>query len=273
MCVLAFAWRVHEHFPMVIAGNRDEFHERPTAPAHWWEDQPGLLAGRDLREGGTWMGLSRRGRFAVVTNIREQVDPGNAELRSHGGLVTDFLTSELSPAAWAADLDTRNYLGFNLIFGDLEQALYLSSHGISASALKPGVYGLSNHLLDTPWPKVVTTRDVLIRCLDAENPNVDGMFRALADPQQVDDALLPETGVPLEWERRLSSVFIVHPVYGTRASTVMMWDRSGEAYLEERSFTSSGEKQDSRQFEFALEASPGHSREAQTASVRPRRHR
>jgi uncharacterized protein with NRDE domain len=273
MCVLAFAWRVHEHFPMVIAGNRDEFHERPTAPAHWWEDHPELLAGRDLREGGTWMGLSRRGRFAVVTNIREQADTGDAEPRSRGGLVTDFLTSERSPAAWAADLDTRNYRGFNLIFGDLEQALYLSSRGISASVLKPGVYGLSNHLLDTPWPKVVTTRDVLVRCLNGEYPNVDGIFRALADPQQAEDPLLPETGVPLEWERRLSSVFIVHPVYGTRASTVMMWDRSGKACLEERGFTSSGENQESRQFEFALEASPGHSREEQTVSVRPRRHR
>ena len=273
MCVLAFAWRVHEHFPMVIAGNRDEFHERPTAPAHWWEGQPGLLAGRDLREGGTWMGLSRRGRFAVVTNIREQVDAGKAELRSRGGLVTDFLTSMRSPAAWATDLDTRVYRSFNLIFGDLEQAFYLSSRGVSASALRPGVYGLSNHLLDTPWPKVVKTRDGLARCLDGENPNVDGMFRALADPQQVDDALLPETGVPLEWERRLSSVFIVHPAYGTRASTVMMWDRSGEAYLEERSFDASGERQESRRFEFALEASPGHSREAHPVSVRPRQQR
>lgn len=273
MCVLAFAWRVHERFPMVIAGNRDEFHERPAAPAHWWEEHPGLLAGRDLREGGTWMGMTRRGRFAVVTNIREPAETGDAEFRSRGGLVTEFLTSALSPAAWAANLDAGEYRGFNLIFGDLEQALYLSSRDESASALEPGVYGLSNHLLDTPWPKVVRTRDGLARWLDGQNPNINGIFRMLANPQQAEDASLPETGVPLEWERRLSSVFIVHPVYGTRASTVMMWDRSGEAYLEERSFTATGESRESRRFEFALDACPGLSRERQTVSVRPHRRR
>lgn len=269
MCVLAFAWRMHERFPVVMAGNRDEFHDRPSAPADWWEDQPDLLAGRDLREGGTWMGLTRRGRFAVVTNIREQADLGDARFRSRGGLVTDFLTSTLSPDAWVADVDIREYRGFNLVFGDLHQAFYLSNRDVSLAAIKPGIYGLSNHLLDTPWPKLVKTRDGLDRCLDGETPNVNGMFRVLADQQRADDASLPATGVPLEWERQLSSVFIVHPVYGTRASTVMMVDHAGEAYLEERGFEASGEIQESRRFEFSLEATDEHDPVGQTASVSP----
>lgn len=255
MCVLAFAWRHHPGFPMVIAGNRDEFHQRPSAPADWWEDHPDLLAGRDLQGGGTWMGMSRGGRFAVATNIREPRASVGPAGPSRGELVREFLSTGLEPAAWQATVDVEAYRGFNLIFGDLSEARYLSNRDEQPRRLSPGLYGLSNHLLDTPWPKLVRARDGMARCLRSDPPNVSGLFRMLEDRETADDDALPETGVPATWEKLLSPVFIVTPAYGTRASTVMMIGGDGEAYLEERGFDPSGTVTESRRFDFR--ASPG----------------
>lgn len=250
MCVLAFAWRSHPVFPMVIAGNRDEFHRRPTAPADWWEDRPEVLAGRDLQGGGSWMGLSRGGRFAVVTNIREPGAAGMSGRPSRGELVKDFLGSGLDPEAWEATVDPDAYQAFNLIFGDRSEARYLSNREPRPRRLDPGIYGLSNHLLDSPWPKLLRAREGMSRCIKADRPDISGLFRMLADRETAAEAELPATGVPAEWERLLSSVFIVSPTYGTRASTVMMLGDDGEAYLEERGFGPSGAMTESRRFGF-----------------------
>lgn len=252
MCVLAFAWRHHPGFPVVIAGNRDEFHRRPTEPAHWWRDHPDLLAGRDLLGGGTWMGLSRSGRFAVVTNIREGTNGGPPEPRSRGELVRDYLLASMAPEEWSAGVDPAEYQGFNLIFGDLTGAWYLSNRDTAPRVFQPGIYGLSNHLLDTPWPKLIKTRDRVSRCLREQVVYVPDLFDSLADSGQAADPDLPATGVPIEWERRLSSVFIVGDEYGTRASTVMMIGADGTARLEERSFGEAGRPLETRSFEFRL---------------------
>ncbi len=252
MCVLAFAWQKHPDFPVVLAGNRDEFHVRPTAPVDWWADRPEVLAGRDLEGGGTWMGLSRNGRFAVVTNIREPRVPGPASPPSRGRLVSEYLASVQPPPAWFADLEPEAYRGFNLIFGDREQAWYGSNRLPTPVPLEPGIYGLSNHLLDTPWPKLLSVRDGLEGSIGPAGPGIAGLFDLLADRQRPPAHLLPDTGVPEEWEQLLSSVFIVHPEYGTRASTVILLERSGSAYLEERGFDASGEQLEARRFRFDL---------------------
>lgn len=252
MCVLAFAWQKHPDLPVVLAGNRDEFHVRPTASADWWDDRPEILAGRDLEGGGTWMGLSRNGRFAVVTNIREPRVSGPANPPSRGSLVSGYLASVQPPSNWFADLDLEAYRGFNLIFGDREQAWYASNRASTPVSLEPGLYGLSNHLLDTPWPKLIAVRDGLERCLIPAGPGIEGLFDVLADRQRPPPHLLPNTGVPEEWEQLLSSVFIVHPDYGTRASTVMLLEGGGSAYLEERGFDASGEQLEVRRFRFEL---------------------
>lgn len=253
MCVLAFAWRDRVDYPVVIAGNRDEFHERPTTPAHWWTDHPDVLAGQDLMGGGTWMGLSRSGRFAVVTNIRERAGAGPSEPPSRGSLVTDFLASPLDPTAWGATVRPDAYSGFNLIYGDLDGAHYLSNRDPAPREFAPGVYGLSNHLLDTPWPKLVKTRERIAGCLHSETVQVADMFEVLSDTGLAGEDELPETGLPVQWERRLSSVFIVGEDYGTRASTVMMIGADGVAYFEERGFGRAGRPLDVRRFEFSIE--------------------
>jgi uncharacterized protein with NRDE domain len=269
MCVLTLAWQRHDRFPMILAGNRDEFHQRPTATAGWWEDDPDILAGRDLQAGGTWMGLSRRGRFAVVTNIREPDAPDLHNAPSRGQLVRDFLVSELTASAWETTVDVGAYAGFNLLFGTVEEARYLSNRCSSAGPLEPGIYGLSNHLLDTPWPKLVRAREGMDRCVRDGLPDIPELFKVLADRQPADDASLPRTGVPEEWERLLSPVFIVHPAYGTRASTVMMLVGDGAGFLEERAFDPSGDVTESRQFEFSVETACAREADALPATVTP----
>lgn len=252
MCVLAFGWRVHERFPVVLAGNRDEFHERPTAAAHWWDDAPGLLAGKDLRAGGTWMGVTRSGRFAVITNIREPPVRESTGGPSRGALVREFLLSSLPPARWAEGVRADSYQGFNLIAGDRTEAIYLTSRRSSYRVLEPGIHGLSNHLLNTSWPKVEKSRQAMESCLCEAAPETGKLFLALADRQTAEDDSLPSTGIPEEWERRLSSVFVVHPEYGTRASTVITMSRTGNVCFEERGFDPAGNTGHVRRFGFAV---------------------
>jgi uncharacterized protein with NRDE domain len=255
MCVLAFVWKTHSAFPLVLAGNRDEFHARPTAPAGWWDEHPDLVAGRDLQAGGTWMGATRAGRFAVVTNFREP--GGDAGVRSRGDLVRDFLVSGLPPAEWSEHVAVREYGGFNLIFGDGAELHYMSNRVQAKTPLPAGVYGLSNHGLNTPWPKLVKAREGMRACIGSDEPDVDGLFEVLADRAQVGDEALPDTGVPREWERLLSAVFITSPVYGTRSSTVIAFAANGAALMEERSFDAAGNPRDSRRIDFRIDDLPG----------------
>lgn len=251
MCLIGIAWKAHPDFPLIVAANRDEFHARATAPSAWWRDATHLLAGRDLQSGGTWMGITRQGRFAALTNVR---DPGGqlAEAPTRGALVADFLCGDTAPANYAASLaaQARHYNGFNLLAGTSEQLWYGGNRGAASQALSPGIHGLSNALLNTPWPKVTALKTALGAALDgmvAEGPLqsrlsglLPALFSALGSAHPAADALLPRTGVPLERERALSAALIIAPVYGTRASTVLCVAHDGTVVWEERSITPEG---------------------------------
>lgn len=226
MCLILVAWQAHGEFPLVVAANRDEFFARPTAAAGFW---PGtdILAGRDLKEGGTWMGVTRSGRFAALTNYRDPA--GHADGRaSRGWLVADFLKSDASPVEWLGGLVPRraDYNGFNLLAGDLRSSVLacLESTTGRLHVLEPGIYGLSNHLLDSPWPKVRAAKSALARALTAL-PDERPLFELLRDDAVHPDEQLPRTGISLEWERLLSSAFVRAPGYGTRSSTVLRVSR------------------------------------------------
>ena len=235
MCLILIAYRVHPGYELLAAANRDEFHDRPTASLAFWEDNPQVLAGRDLKEGGAWMGVTRAGRFAALTNYR---DPASVlpDAPSRGHLVSDYLQGAASARVYLDRLMPRAsaYNGFNLLLGDETGLYYYSNRARGFQALKPGLYGLSNHLLDTPWPKLERGRRALRRVLDHwANPTPDTLLRLLTDRTPAPDAELPNTGVPMEWERWLSPIFITAPNYGTRSSTVLMVDSSGRARMVE----------------------------------------
>ena len=239
MCLLAIAFNQRPDISLAVCSNRDEFYQRPTLPMHWWRDMP-VLAGRDKQEGGTWMGLSRSGRFAAVTNFRDFTKPGFHEARpkSRGNLVTDFLCSQGSAQSWADSVlgDFDLYGGFNLLIYDGEQLLYLNNFNNQIRSLEPGTYALSNHLLDSPWPKVDYARQQLRQTLDKQSSSqqmLDDLLGLLEQNQTYPDHLLPSTGVPADWEKRLSSAFIVAEDYGTRASTSIVLSSSGSSIAEQ----------------------------------------
>ena len=240
MCLITVAWKVRADLPLVVAANRDEWRDRAAQPAHWWPDHPEILAGRDLKAGGTWMGVTRAGRFAAVTNFRDPSDRRETA-HSRGGLVTEYLLGKQDPGGYLADLMHRagDYNGFNLILGDGESLWYYGSREALARPIPQGVHGLSNHLLDEPWPKVVRGRLAMEAALKERNP-APPLFHALSDSQGAPDAALPNTGVGLAWERRLASALITGDDYGTRASTVVTISATGEICLEERTRAADG---------------------------------
>jgi uncharacterized protein with NRDE domain len=240
LCLIAIAWQARADLPLVVAANRDEWRERPAQPAHWWPDHPDLLAGRDLQAGGTWMGATRDGRFAAVTNFRDPSDK-RTTAKSRGSLVTEFLAGADSPKAFLGSLASRarEYNGFNLIVGDATGLWYYGSREGEARAIEPGVHALSNHLLDEPWPKVERARRAMLDAIARPDPAPD-LFELLSDGHAAPDASLPDTGVGLAWERRLASPLITGVDYGTRASTVMSVWASGEVAFEERTRNADG---------------------------------
>jgi uncharacterized protein with NRDE domain len=239
MCLLAIAFNHRPDTPLAVCSNRDEFYQRPTLPLHWWQDMP-VLAGRDEQQGGTWIGLSQNNRFAAVTNFRDLSKPGFHEARpkSRGNLVTDFLCSQASAQSWADSVlpEFDLYGGFNLLIYDGEQLLYLNNFNNQVRSLEPGIYALSNHLLDSPWPKVDYARQQLRQTLDRQRNDqqtLDDLLGLLEQNQTYPDHLLPNTGVPADWEKRLSSAFIVAEDYGTRASTSIVLSSSGGSIAEQ----------------------------------------
>ena len=238
MCLIVVGWHTHPDYPLVVAANRDEFYARPTTAAAHWPDAPQIIGGLDLEAGGTWLGITEAGRFAAVTNVRE---PNMAKgTCSRGALTRDFLLSDLSAAHYAQQIDGHLYSGFNLLLSDGESLVYCSNRDSQARALPPGVYGLSNHLLDSPWPKLVQARQRFTEALQYL-PEEAAFFELLADPTIVADENLPQTGVPLEWERLLSAVFVKSENYGTRAST-LAWQRAdGMVKIHEQSFGLNGQ--------------------------------
>ncbi|ART79093.1 NRDE family protein [Oceanisphaera avium] len=229
MCLIAFSWQP-EQGRLLLLANRDEFYARPTLAAHWWPDSPNIWAGRDQQAGGTWLGVNHSGRFAALTNVREaQLRTG---LRSRGELVSNFLTSPLSPAAYLQHVlrQGEDYAGFNLLLGEMNEhhksvggvkaQLWYGSNRVGGEArlLTPGIYGLSNAKLNTPWPKVVRLKQGLSQLKEVDEK---AAFALLDDNQPADKADLPHTGVSAELELLLSSAFIQSAEYGTRAQTLL----------------------------------------------------
>ncbi|RNC67946.1 MAG: NRDE family protein [Desulfuromonadales bacterium] len=239
MCLIVVALDCHPTYKLIVAANRDEYFNRPTAPAGLWDDAPQVLAGRDLQAGGTWLGVTTTGRLAAVTNYRDPTfQPPNP--RSRGQLVADFLTGMTTPAEYLETLrrDGAGYGGFNLLFGDRGRLFYFSNRGGVSGPVPPGIHGLSNHLLDTPWPKVQAAKDRLECLLDRNPPDTEALFEALGDPHPFPDHLLPDTGVGIERERLLSPLFIEGTDYGTRSSTLVLIDRKNTLTFLERSYDS-----------------------------------
>jgi uncharacterized protein with NRDE domain len=252
MCLLLFAYNTHPDYRLILAANRDEFHRRPTEAAQWWSDAPDIFAGRDLEKSGTWMGVTRDGKFAALTNFR---DPSQRKTNvpSRGLLVSDYLRGKLSPADYLEQLtqSTDQYEAFNLFLCDKHSLWFFSSRDKIAHELKPGVYGLSNATLDEPWPKVTHGKQGLTKIL-AENANENNLFSLLADCTIYHDDHLPQTGVPLEWERRLSATFIVSPEYGTRCSTLLLIGKDGRMEFVERSFDADGKMTGTKRADFIV---------------------
>lgn len=239
MCLILMAYDVHPEYRLILAANRDEFYERPTRPMGFWEEDPDLLAGRDLRSGGTWMGITASGRLAAVTNYREPAGPG-PDAPSRGHLVSDFLSGTCSARSYLESVSVVGsaYSGFNLIAGDASGLHYCSNRADGVCRLDPGWYGLSNHLLNTPWPKVEKGIAMLKDAVPQNIPATVGpIFQMLKNRETPNDDRLPDTGVGLSLERVLSPLFIRSPGYGTRSSTVLLIDRSGKVTISEHTFS------------------------------------
>ncbi len=267
MCLILIAWQSHPDFPLVIAANRDEFYARRTRPAAWWGQAVSLLAGRDEEAGGTWLGINRRGRVAMLTNVRAPLER-NTRAPSRGLLVLSALQSAGPLSQWVTESarTAQSFNGFNLLVGEPlpapargveAQLLYSSNRGPggaeNARALAPGIYGLSNALLDTPWPKL-TRAVAAFACQMANTVDTDALLRLMANRETARDAELPNTGVPLDWERALSAIQIRAKGYGTRATTILTVRRDGTATFLERAFAPDAPQNFvDRRFEFVID--------------------
>ena len=256
MCLILFAWQAHPRYPLMVAANREEFHERPTAAAEFWPDSPELLAGRDLQAGGTWLGVTRSGRFAAITNYREPLEPEMPLEHSRGHLVRDFLVGEALPMNHADHLMEQGpaYRGFNLLLGNTESLVNVSNRSERPVTVSSGSHGLSNHLLDTDWPKVHSGRAHLESLLRDDRVEPEALFELLTDrtlksgkmPEDFENSDLPE--------QLMRHYFIVSPVYGTRSSTVLLLDRDGNVEFVERQFDPGGSATATHSFEFKIAA-------------------
>jgi uncharacterized protein with NRDE domain len=267
MCLLVLAWQAHPHYRLVVAANRDEFHERPTAPLAKWPPPEEILAGRDLRANGTWLGLDHRRYFGVITNFRD-LQRARPEAPSRGALIPRYLGDGSAEDPWASaaafltllESEASRYSGFNLLLTDGDSLWYASNRAQPfARELRPGVYGLSNEFLDTPWPKLRRVRRRFDSWLahshglrEPANAFATGLFDLLDDRATATaDEELPQTGISPEWERVLSAPFVLHRDYGTRCSTVLLLEPSGAGYLAERRFDSSGQRTGETEFVLA----------------------
>ena len=237
MCLIVFANNFHPVYKLIFAANRDEFYNRPTEAAHFWKDHSDLLAGKDLQAGGTWMGITKSGRFAAITNYRDMKNiKENAP--SRGYLTFDFLMSNISPTEYFNNIknDLNKYNGFNLILGDVDNLFYISNIKSDLTRIEPGIHGLSNAFLDTPWPKVDKSKQELENAINGNQISEDRLIKILNDKSFAEDENLPDTGVGKELERVLSSVFIKTEKYGTRCSTVLLIDKNNNVKFIEKTF-------------------------------------
>jgi uncharacterized protein with NRDE domain len=255
MCVILFSVGRHSRYPLIVAANRDEAYARPAAPAEFWRDHPHVCGGRDLLQGGTWLALSTTGRFAAITNYRQGL-PKTAAPRSRGELTRDFLLGDADPARYVEAISTRggDYGGYSLIAGTPQRLFFCSNRSAAPYPIAPGAHGLSNRLLDEPWPKVQRGMSVLDSLADAsEAALLSGLFEVLADASPAPDHLLPSTGIARERERDLSALFIPGESYGTRASTVALVRSDGDVVFAERSFGPRGQPLGTAEQRFTLQ--------------------
>ncbi len=255
MCLILLSYDQHPDYKLIFAANRDEFYDRPTRPLAFWEDRPEIIAGRDMKGNGTWFGVDRTGRFAAVTNYR---DPAQnlPHAPTRGALVSDFITASETARTYMQKIASvgQHYNGFNLLIGDRSGVWYYSNRGNDIQKLKPGLFGISNHLIETPWPKVKKGKAQLQDLLSAQKDiNYEDLLKILADQSVPPDKTLPDTGVGIEWERILSPLFITSKVYGTRSSSVLLVKRNGRVIFVERTFipeANGAMKQETRKFSF-----------------------
>jgi uncharacterized protein with NRDE domain len=253
MCLILIACDAHPDYPLVVAANRDEYYQRPTARAGYWTDHAHILAGRDLECMGTWLGVTRAGRFAALTNYRDPRER-KTDAPSRGHLVSDFLVSDQEPRAYLAAIKAAasNYNGFNLLVGTADGVFCLSSRESEVQRLSPGIHGLSNHLLDTPWPKVVRAKQRLQQLLE-QGPDANGLLDLLDDRELAPESELPDTGIGTDLERVLSPALIVTPQYGTRASTALLFGSDGSVGFSERTILPGGNAGPTVSLRFSLD--------------------
>lgn len=238
MCLLLMGLHAHPRYKLILAANRDEYYDRPTAKAGFWDKSPNILGGRDLRGGGTWLGITREGRLAAITNYRDPAS-NRTDAPSRGELVSGFLLSNVPPQEYLSRLAAKadQYNGFNLVVGFGDQYYWYSNRGGDPRLLTPGIYGICNHLLDTPWPKVKKAKEGFRKVLShAQSPEPEAFFQILSDGSIPPDVDLPHTGMGLEWERILAPVFVKSDIYGTRSSTVLLVGQKNNVTLIERTF-------------------------------------
>lgn len=253
MCLIFFSVHEHPRYKFILAGNRDEFHHRPTAPAQYWPDVPHVLAGRDLEAKGTWLGVSRKGHISLLTNFR---DPANINpaAPSRGHLVSDYLARGIDGKEYLTEVKQRGqqYNGFNLLVGTPDQLWYYSNYDEAIQSVGQGLHGLSNHLLNTPWPKVERGKQLLGPILQRETIQPEALLEVLYDERQAPDDSLPNTGVGIDRERVLSSMFIKSPNYGSRCSTVILVDHQNKVHFVERVYDLTTFEHSTSQFEFLI---------------------
>lgn len=253
MCLIFLSLNNHPSYKLIVAANRDEFYQRQTAPADFWADQPNIVGGRDLEASGTWMGMNKNGRISMVTNYRDLKNL-KQQAPSRGALVSDYLIGEELPETYLKKIEPQAsaYNGFNLLVGDSHSLYYLSNYKEGVHRLESGIYGLSNALLDTPWPKVERGKQNFEQVIKHSVIDANQLFELLRDEQRSPDEKLPDTGVGLERERMLSSMFIKSPNYGTRCSTVLLVDKQHQVTYMERVYDLQTFDFTTRTFTFSL---------------------
>ena len=253
MCLIVIGYKYHPDYKLIFAANRDEFYQRPSAAADFWEGEPSLLAGRDLKEGGTWCGITKNGRFAAITNYRDMRSIKKDAL-SRGRIVTDFLLDISLAEDHSKNLVEGSdfYNGYGLIFGDRNDLFFFSNQTKKLIKIKSGIHGLSNHLLDTPWFKVRKGKELFKKAIDKSDTLVDDLFVMLSDKTISPENELPDTGLPKDIEKGISSIFVETPEYGTRSSTVILIDKKDNVTFIEKSLDTQAKKWNINAFKFEM---------------------
>lgn len=255
MCLLLLSIGTNPKYKLILAANRDEFYERPTALLHNWENQPELFAGKDLKENGTWLGITKKGKISAITNYRDMSNINN-DAPTRGKLVTDFLLNDINPEKYSDLLLEKAgiYNGYNLVYGNIDTFYYFSNITKKRIKLSTGIYGLSNHLLDSPWPKVVKSKNIFTKILEEPNPSKNKIFDLLRDNEIYPDESLPETGLGKELERMVSPIFTVTEKYGTRCSSVIFIDMDNNVEFTEKSYNVKNKDWTTSSFSFKIES-------------------